>query len=228
MKELLADYVVGCDGANSLIRSSLLGDDFPGSTWDLQIIATNTYYDFEKYGWDHANFAIHPDNYYMAAKMQSVGMWRVRNGEVAGLTAEEYRSRQPGKFAAMLPGNPTPDQYRITNFSPYKVHQLLASKMVVGIFILSADAAHLCNPLGGMGLTGGLVDVGNLLDCPIGIHAGRADTTILDKYNDVRRQKYEQYVNPFSTANMKRWHRTPMMSRRMTRRSTPCRKPITR
>lgn len=36
-----ADYVVGCDGANSIVRRSLFGDEFPGFTWDAQIIATN-------------------------------------------------------------------------------------------------------------------------------------------------------------------------------------------
>jgi 2-polyprenyl-6-methoxyphenol hydroxylase-like FAD-dependent oxidoreductase len=36
-----ADYVVGCDGANSTVRRSLFGDEFPGFTWDAQIIATN-------------------------------------------------------------------------------------------------------------------------------------------------------------------------------------------
>jgi 2-polyprenyl-6-methoxyphenol hydroxylase-like FAD-dependent oxidoreductase len=35
------DYIVGCDGANSQIRKSLFGDDYPGFTWDAQIIATN-------------------------------------------------------------------------------------------------------------------------------------------------------------------------------------------
>lgn len=39
---LKADYVVGCDGANSQIRRSLFGDtDFPGRTWDEQLVATN-------------------------------------------------------------------------------------------------------------------------------------------------------------------------------------------
>ena len=37
-----ADFVVGCDGANSQVRKSLLGEkNFPGFTWDEQIVATN-------------------------------------------------------------------------------------------------------------------------------------------------------------------------------------------
>jgi len=37
-----ADYVIGCDGANSKVRRTLFGDrNFPGKTWDEQIVATN-------------------------------------------------------------------------------------------------------------------------------------------------------------------------------------------
>lgn len=36
-----ADYIVGCDGANSAVRKSLFGNEYPGKTWDAQIIATN-------------------------------------------------------------------------------------------------------------------------------------------------------------------------------------------
>lgn len=36
-----ASYVVGCDGANSSVRKALFGNEFPGFTWDEQIIATN-------------------------------------------------------------------------------------------------------------------------------------------------------------------------------------------
>lgn len=42
LKRLEADYIIGCDGANSQIRRSLFGDsNFPGKTWDEQIVATN-------------------------------------------------------------------------------------------------------------------------------------------------------------------------------------------
>ena len=41
-KKLEAEYIIGCDGANSQIRRSLFGDfEFPGKTWDEQIVATN-------------------------------------------------------------------------------------------------------------------------------------------------------------------------------------------
>ena len=40
-KRMEADYIVGCDGASSQIRRSLFGDkNFPGKTWDEQIVAT--------------------------------------------------------------------------------------------------------------------------------------------------------------------------------------------
>lgn len=61
-----ADYVVGCDGANSIVRKSLFGSEYPGKTWDAQIIATNTYYDFAgKFGFNDANFIIHPEHFFV-------------------------------------------------------------------------------------------------------------------------------------------------------------------
>ncbi|KAL1858876.1 hypothetical protein VTK73DRAFT_7746 [Phialemonium thermophilum] len=64
---LEADYVVGCDGANSQVRKSLFGNEYPGFTWQKQIVATNVYYDFEKYGWADANFIIHPTHFFVSS-----------------------------------------------------------------------------------------------------------------------------------------------------------------
>ncbi|OBT71371.1 hypothetical protein VF21_09433 [Pseudogymnoascus sp. 05NY08] len=216
IKNYEADYIIGCDGANSQVRRSLFGDRaFPGKTWDEQLVATNasslpsqlatvTYYDFTKYGYEDANFIIHPHHWYMASRISNDGLWRVTYGEPDGYTRDELIARQPEKFRAMLPGNPTTEQYTLANISPYKVHQRLAESMRVGRFLLAADAAHLCNPMGGLGLTGGIVDVGGLYDCLLGIYEGKAGKEILNTYSDVRRAKYNDIVDPISSENLVR------------------------
>ncbi|KAK0726727.1 hypothetical protein B0T26DRAFT_671493 [Lasiosphaeria miniovina] len=143
-----ADYTMGCDGANFQIRRSLQGDmTFPGFTWDKQIVATNVYYDFDRYGYEDANFIIHPEHWHMASRITKDGMWGVSYSEQGGLSHEELAARQPMKFETMLPGNPKPQDYVLANFSLYRVHQRLTENMRVGRFLLVADAAHLCNPL---------------------------------------------------------------------------------
>ncbi|OQV05092.1 FAD binding domain-containing protein [Cladophialophora immunda] len=211
-KHITADYLVGCDGANSIVRRRLFGDfEFPGFTWDEQIVATNTYYDFDQFGWTDANFIVHPEHYFMAARISphqgKEAMWRVTYGELPGLTREQMIERQPDKFKTFLPGHPEPDQYKIVNFSPYKIHQRCAKSLRVGRILLAADAAHLCNPFGGLGLTGGIADIGGLYDCLLGIHQGLADDSILDQYDRVRREIYDKVINPMSSENFTRLNR---------------------
>ncbi|KIW71019.1 hypothetical protein, variant [Phialophora macrospora] len=208
-KRLEATYIVGCDGASSTVRRKLYGSkDFPGYTWDKQIVATNVAYPFEKYGYDDANFFIHPEHWHMVARLtknaDGSGWWRCSYGEIEGLSREELIARQPMKFKAMFPGSPDPGQYDLAAISPYKIHQRLVPSMRVGRFLLAADAAHICNPFGGLGLTGGLVDIEGLYECLIGIYEGKADESILDKYSEIRRQKYQTIVDPISTENIKR------------------------
>ncbi|GAB7340652.1 hypothetical protein MBLNU457_7048t1 [Dothideomycetes sp. NU457] len=204
-KRFEADFVVGCDGGNSAVRRLVLGrEGFGGFTWGEQIVATNTYYDFKKFGWEETNFIIDHEHWYMAAQIKSDGLWRVSYGEIPGLTDEQLLQRQPMKFQQMLPGHPTPEQYEIVNISPYRVHQRCVEKMAIGRVLLAADAAHLCNPFGGMGLTSGIVDVEGLFDCFRGIHAGVAGLEILKTYSDVRIEKYKTIVDPVSTGNIKR------------------------
>ncbi|TKA62055.1 hypothetical protein B0A55_12487, partial [Friedmanniomyces simplex] len=55
-------------------------------------------------------------------------------------------------------------------------------------------------------LTGGIVDVGALLQCFEGMHNGVADDSILDKYCEVQRRMWHDIINPVSTANIRRLH----------------------
>ncbi|KAF9881070.1 FAD binding domain-containing protein [Colletotrichum karsti] len=204
-KRIEADYVVGCDGANSAVRKGLFGDEYPGFTWGTQIVATNTYYDFEgKFGWQDANFIIHPEHFFMAAKITNDGLYRVTYGEQPNLSHDELRARLEDKFRTMLPGHPGPGEYEVVNFAPYRMHQRCAPRFRVGRVVLAADAAHLCNPWGGLGITGGFVDVGGLYDCLAGIWDGVADEGILDLYCERRREKWRTVIDPISQENFRR------------------------
>lgn len=59
---------------------------------------------------------------------------------------------------------------------------------------------------GGLGLTGGIVDVGNLFDALMGIHKGLADDGILEKYAEVRKRMWEEVIDPMSRENFRRLH----------------------
>ncbi|KAK3710338.1 hypothetical protein LTR37_010404 [Vermiconidia calcicola] len=205
---LYASYIFGCDGGGSKVRRELFGQNFPGRTWDEQIVATNVYLpNLKKHtppDWTTSNFMISRDHFPMIAQISNDGLHRVTYGEEGGLTYDELRARQPDKYKAFVPGKPEPEDYKMINFSPYKIHQRLAERLRVGRVLLAADAAHLCNPFGGMGLTGGFADVGGLYDCLYGISSGQCDDSILDKYSDIRREKYQDVIDPISSGNLRR------------------------
>jgi len=208
-----ADYVVGCDGGQSTMRRLMMRGErnFPGFSWDVPIVATNTMIDLDRFGWEDTQFIIDPEHWYMAARIGAhedpkQNIWRISYGEKAGLTNEELMERQEMKFEQMLPGHPKPSEYKILNKSPYRVHQRCVEKMRIGRVLLAADAAHLCNPFGGMGLTGGICDVGALLQCFEGIQKGVADDSILDIYCETQRKMWHDIINPVSSANIRRLH----------------------
>ncbi|KAH7627847.1 hypothetical protein B0T09DRAFT_402573 [Sordaria sp. MPI-SDFR-AT-0083] len=183
------DSELGEDSVNGTLRKLLFGsgpDAFPGFTWDKQIVATNIYYPFDKYHYDDSQFFIDTEHWHMVVKIQLDGLYRVTYGELGGLSNEELKERLEQKFRRILPGNSGPEEYELVNFSPYKVHQRCVEEMRMGRCLLVADAAHLCNPFGGLGLTVGIVDVGSLYDCLLRIHTGQADDSILYKYDEVR------------------------------------------
>ena len=74
----------------------------------------------------------------------------------------------------------------IAHRSIYHVHQKVAKSFRHGRVLLAGDAAHINNPLGGMGMNGGIQDAFNLADKLQGIWAG-GDDRMLDRYDRQRR-----------------------------------------
>ncbi len=101
-KILKAPWIVGTDGATSVIRRRN-GLSYDGMTWDKQIVATNVFFPFDKkFGWTDSNFIIDREHWYMAAKISNDGLWRVSYGEINGLTDQQLIDRQTLKFEKMV------------------------------------------------------------------------------------------------------------------------------
>jgi 2-polyprenyl-6-methoxyphenol hydroxylase-like FAD-dependent oxidoreductase len=147
---------------------------------------------------------VHPKEAHLVARLTKDGLWRVAYQEDKDMSPEEVLENQAAHFERILPGHPKASDYSLSNISPYRLHQRSAEKYRVGRVCLAGDAAHLCNPMGGLGLTGGFADVLGLGECLEGIHNGWADESILDRYDDVRRSIFLNVVDPISTKNFLR------------------------
>ena len=150
------------------------------------------------------NTILDPHESHIVARLTPDGLWRVAYPEPSSMSAADVLANQAAHYARILPGHPGPDQYTLTHINPYRMHQRCAEKFRVGRICLAGDAAHLCNPWGGLGLTGGFADVGGLAECLEGIASGRADEGILEKYDEVRRRIWRDVIDPVSTGNLER------------------------
>jgi 3-(3-hydroxy-phenyl)propionate hydroxylase len=77
--------------------------------------------------------------------------------------------------------------YEVTHRTAYRVHERVASTYVKGRMLIAGDAAHVNNPLGGMGLNGGIHDAFNLAEKLIAVIRG-APLETLERYSRQRRK----------------------------------------
>ena len=191
---------MGADGGRSTVRDAL-GLSFEGYTWPVRLIATNVYYDFERYGFARANFVIDPVHWAVIVKINNDGLWRVTYGEDASLPESRYRERVPEHYAHLLLGG---GDYELEATSPFRVHERCADRFRVGRVLLAGDAAHVCNPMGGLGLTSGLLDGMSLGDALAAVILGRADESLLDRYAAERRRVFREVTGPTAAENLRR------------------------
>jgi 3-(3-hydroxy-phenyl)propionate hydroxylase/6-hydroxy-3-succinoylpyridine 3-monooxygenase len=196
-EELRAKWVVGADGAASTVRQQL-DLSFDGMTWPERFVATNVYYDFERYGYARATFVIDDCLGAVIAVLNKEGLWRCTYMEDAALPEESFLERLPRVYEAMLPGR---GSYGLERASPYRMHQRSAARYRVGRVVLAGDAAHVTNPTGGLGLTSGLFDSYALYPALAAVVLDGADDEVLDRYAEARRSTFVNRASPQAIAN---------------------------
>lgn len=194
-------YLIGADGARSAVRKSA-GIPFNGFTWPERFLVLSTEFDFATIipGLADVSYYADPEEWFFLLRVP--GVWRAMfpvRGEVSDeevMTPEFARAR----FARVVAGH---GDYPIRHTTLYRVHQRVAETFRKGRVLLAGDAAHINNPLGGMGLNGGVHDAVNLVEKLVQVLHGDADESLLDRYDRQRRGVTEEVVQRTTIQNKK-------------------------
>ncbi|MCK8647122.1 FAD-dependent oxidoreductase [Mycobacterium colombiense] len=194
-----APWLVGADGSHSVVRRAT-GIDYPGFTWPEWLVSTNVRHDFESMGFARSNFLVDPKHWGVVAKISKDGLWRVTYAEEPGLPEDEVRRRVPQRYAEIFGGQCTNEPEIV---APYRVHDRCAAVFRQGRVLLAGDAAHVILPIGGLGLTGGVMDAILLGEALSAVIAGESGEERIQHYAQERRRVYIEFTSP-TAREMKR------------------------
>jgi 3-(3-hydroxy-phenyl)propionate hydroxylase len=192
-------WLIGADGASSRVRGAL-GIAFDGFTWPERFLVVSTPFDFFSVieNLVSVTYVADPARWYFLLRIP--GLWRVMfpiRAEESDETALDPVFAQ-SLMATLVPGI---DTYEIAHTTLYKVHQRVAQTFRRGRVFLIGDAAHINNPLGGMGMNGGIHDAVNLTGRLAQVWHGRAPDTELDRFDLQRRLVTLEYIEGQSIRN---------------------------
>lgn len=193
-------FLIGADGASSAIRQAL-GIRFDGFTYPEQWVVASTPVDFAAKipGLSPVTYTADSEEWFVL--LQTRDLWRVlipvaENADPALILSDDW-------IEAKLQGiAPHEGRYPVVHRTIYRVHQRVAERYRVGRVAIAGDAAHINNPLGGMGMNGGIHDAVNLAEKLIAVFRDGADMdALLDHYSAQRRAIAEEYVQTHTHQN---------------------------
>jgi 3-(3-hydroxy-phenyl)propionate hydroxylase len=204
--EFVADFVIGCDGGRSSVRKAL-GIEFEGYTWPERFLVVTTKFDFAAaLGCCLRNYMADPlewTNLFKVAGDDLTGRWRAvfntreNEPDEEALSDKSVRERLSRVFV--------PESQRdYLHLNLYHVHQRVAKQFRKGRVFLCGDAAHINNPIGGLGLNCGIHEAWDLAGLLDRVLRREADASSLDAYERRRRPLNIEYVQEQTVANKKR------------------------
>ena len=196
--------MIGCDGGRSTVRK-LAGIEFEGFTYPERFIKIATSFDFGVANPKVAfrNYFSDPSEWCNLFKVQGKrppGLWRA----IMPIGAEETDeiALSPERIEARLQKFfPNNGRYEIEYVNVYGAHQCVAATFRQGRVLLAGDSAHVNNPIGGMGMNGGIHDGINVAGKLAKVVHGEAGDELLDVYSRQRRHAAVKYVQAQTIAN---------------------------
>jgi len=177
-------YLCAADGSRSAIRNQL-GLRFEGLTYPDRFLLVTSDIDFKQVYPDFASVSYIFDPQEWVIVMQLPDMTRTvfkvqpEEDENEVLNPEQVL-RRIRRFTGRTM------RFTIFGSSIYSVHQRVAERFRQGRVLLLGDAAHINNPMGGMGMNSGIHDAHCLAEKLALVWHGGHDC-LLDEYSDARR-----------------------------------------
>ena len=195
------DYLIGADGANSIVRRNL-GIEFSGFTYEEKFFTLSTQKPLENYfsNLSYVNYVSDPEEWFVLLKAPSA--WRILVPVPQILDDKAIKSNDyvSDIFTRVLNSC---DPIETIHRTIYRVHQRVVNKMRYGRIMLAGDSAHLNNPLGGFGMNGGLHDAWNLAEKLDGIINHKKDQDLLNLYDRQRRTVMNDFIQKQTIRNKK-------------------------
>lgn len=185
-ESVLARYVLGCDGANSLVRSSI-GATMRDLNFEQRWLVVDMATTVELRQWEGVHQVCDPVR---AATYMRIGetrhRWEFRLGPDE--TADDYRDidRLYGLIRPWT-GTVPIEELELVRVADYTFRAQLADRWRAGRIFLLGDAAHLTPPFIGQGMGAGLRDAANLTWKLAGVLAGDLPERVLVSYEAERK-----------------------------------------
>ncbi|EHR03975.1 2-polyprenyl-6-methoxyphenol hydroxylase-like oxidoreductase [Bradyrhizobium sp. WSM471] len=191
LSEVRARYVIGCDGARSLVRR------FIGSGMDdlgfherwlvIDVLLKRDRNDLGDYSIQHCD-PRRPATYVR-------GTGTRRRWEITVLPGEDSQEvAQPAKVWELLSRWITPDDAELERAAVYTFHSVIAQQWRSGRLLLAGDSAHQTPPFLGQGMCAGIRDAANLAWKLAAVLHGRAEADLLDTYQSERQPHVRQFI----------------------------------
>jgi 3-(3-hydroxy-phenyl)propionate hydroxylase len=198
-EQLRAAWLIGADGGRSRVREAL-GIKLEGFTWPERFLVASTPFDFAQVMPALADVSYFADaqEWFFLLRLRDV--WRAMFPTRAEESEADILSQASiERRLQRVHGKASP--YDIAHRTLYSVHQRVAETYRRGRVFLAGDAAHLNNPLGGMGMNGGIHDAFNLAAKLAAVIRGETPPQDLERYERQRRPVALEYVNRITIAN---------------------------
>ena len=194
--QIRAQYLVGCDGANSAVREvagiDMLGN--PALTYTTNVIfRCDGFESLHDKAPGYRYIFIGPQGTWATVvAINGRDEWRfsiignaVDRRELAEVEIREFIDRAVG----------VPFKYEILSILPWTRRQLVAQRYQEGRVFLTGDSAHAMSPTGGFGMNTGIGDAVDLSWKISAVLNGWGGAALLDSYNSERPPIGERNVN---------------------------------